>query len=199
MQQGGGCSTDTFDLESLKARLRREGAIPESDKGHPEAAVAIIINHKDRGGSILLIKRTERVGDPWSGQIAFPGGHKASSDRNFLETAIREAHEEVGIDLREHELLGQLPLVYARTRQVQVAPFIFQLKTGVILKSNEEVAEKFWVPLSILDVSEVERTEVKVEEGKLIVDAYIYGGNTVWGLTFRIINIVLDRKETSTL
>ncbi|MGA2789661.1 MAG: CoA pyrophosphatase [Candidatus Bathyarchaeia archaeon] len=199
MQQGGGCSTDTFDLESLKARLRREGAIPESDKGHPEAAVAIIINPKDRRGSILLIKRTERVGDPWSGQIAFPGGHKASSDRNFLETAIREAHEEVGIDLREHELLGQLPLVYARTRQVQVAPFIFQLKTSVILKSNEEVAEKFWVPLSILDVSEVERTEVKVEEGKLSVDGYIYGGNTVWGLTFRIINILLDRKETSTL
>jgi hypothetical protein len=69
----------------------------------------------------------------------------------------------------------------------------------VILKSNEEVAEKFWVPLSILDVSEVERTEVKVEEGKLSVDGYIYGGNTVWGLTFRIINILLDRKETSTL
>jgi len=89
--------------------------------------------------------------------------------------------------------------VYARTRQVQVAPFIFQLKTSVILKSNEEVAEKFWVPLSILDVSEVERTEVKVEEGKLSVDGYIYGGNTVWGLTFRIINILLDRKETSTL
>lgn len=89
--------------------------------------------------------------------------------------------------------------MYARTRQVQVAPFIFQLKTSVILKSNEEVAEKFWVPLSILDVSEVERTEVKVEEGKLSVDGYIYGGNTVWGLTFRIINILLDRKETSTL
>jgi len=200
MQQGGGYSTDTFDLESLKGRLRREGGpIPRSGEGLPEAAVAIIINPKDRGCSILLIKRTERVGDPWSGQIAFPGGHRASSDRDFLETAIREAHEEVGIDLREHELLGQLPLVYARTRRVQVAPFVFQLKTGVVVKSNEEVAEKFWVPLSILDMSEVNRTEVKVEEGKLIVEAYIYGGNIVWGLTFRIINILLDRKETSTL
>jgi len=146
-----------------------------------------------------LIKRTERVGDPWSGQIAFPGGHKTSSDRNFFETAVREAHEEVGIDLRQHELLGQLPLVYARTRRVQVAPFVFQLKTNVIVKSNEEVAEKFWVPLSLLALSEVNRTEVKVEEGKLNVEAYIYGGNIVWGLTFRIINILLDRKETSTL
>jgi 8-oxo-dGTP pyrophosphatase MutT (NUDIX family) len=191
--------TDPFDFESLKGRLRREGSVPESDEGHPEAAVAIIINPKDRGGSILLIKRTERVGDPWSGQIAFPGGHKASSDRNFLETAIREAREEVGIDLWEHELLGQLPLVYARTRRVQVAPFVFQLKTDVFVKSNEEVAEKFWVPLSILDVSEVNRTEVKVDERKMNVQAYIYGGNVVWGLTFRIINILLDRTETSTL
>jgi 8-oxo-dGTP pyrophosphatase MutT (NUDIX family) len=169
------------------------------DKGHPEAAVAIIINPKDRGGSILLIKRTERVGDPWSGQIAFPGGHRAPNDRNFLETAIREAHEEVGIDLREHELLGQLPLVYARTRGVEVAPFVFQLKTDVIVKSNEEVAEKFWIPLSTLGISEVDKTEVKTDEGKLNVEAYIYGRNTVWGLTFRIINILLDRKEKNTL
>jgi len=191
--------TGAFDLESLKGRLRREGPVPKSDIGHPVAAVAIIINPKDRGGSILLIKRTERIGDPWSGQIAFPGGHKASTDQSFLETAIREAHEEVGIDLREHELLGQLPLVYARTRRVQVAPFVFELKTDVIVKSNEEVAEKFWVPLSILEVSEINRTEVKIDEGKLKVEAYIYGGNTVWGLTFRIINILLDRKETSTL
>jgi len=199
MDQGGGCSTSTFDLEPLKERLRREGPGPKLNNGHPEAAVAIIINPKDRGGSILLIKRTERVGDPWSGQIAFPGGHKASNDRNFLETAIREAHEEVGIDLREHELLGQFPLVYARTRRVQVAPFVFQLKTGVNVKSNEEVAEKFWVPLSILAVSEVNRAEVKVDEGKLNVEAYVYYGNIVWGLTFRIINILLDRKESSTL
>lgn len=98
----------------------------------------------------------------------------------------------------EHELLGQLPLVHARTRRVQVAPFVFQLKTGVIVKSNKEVAEKFWVPLNILGVSEVNRTEVKVDEGKLNVEAYIYCGNTVWGLTFRIINLLLDRRETST-
>jgi 8-oxo-dGTP pyrophosphatase MutT (NUDIX family) len=191
--------TDTFDLESLRRRIREGNPPPESKENSPVAAVAIIINPNDRGGSILLIKRSERVGDPWSGQMAFPGGHKAPSDRNFLETAIREAHEEVGVDLQEHELLGQLPLVYARTRRVQVAPFVFQLKTGVCVRSNEEVLEKFWVPLSIFESSEVNRTEVKVDEGKLNVEAYIYGGNTVWGLTFRIINILLDRKETSTL
>jgi hypothetical protein len=61
------------------------------------------------------------------------------------------------------------------------------------------VAEKFWIPLSILDASEVNETVVVVDGGKLNVEAYIYDGNIVWGLTFRIINILLARKESSTL
>ena len=185
--------TDTFDLESLRKRVHKS-SILELDEGPPVASVAIIINPNDRGGSILLIKRTERQGDPWSGQMAFPGGHKASDDRDFLETAIREAREEVGIDLREHELLGLLPLVYTRSRQVQVAPYVFQLKSNVLVQPNEEVAESFRIPLSVLETIEASKTEVKVEEGELIVDAYVYSGRVIWGLTFRIINILLDRS-----
>jgi len=141
-----------------------------------------------------MIKRTEREGDPWSGQMAFPGGHKAPGDQTFLETAVREAQEEVGIRLREHELLGVLPLVSARSRRVSVAPFVFQLKRDVLVRSNEEVAESFWVPLSRLERIEVSKTEVKVEEGNLNVDSYIYNGHAIWGLTFRIINILLGRE-----
>lgn len=187
--------TGTFDLESLRSRLRKEIPIPEFNEGPPVAAVAIIINPNDRGGSILLIRRTERRGDPWSGQMAFPGGHKTSNDRDFLETAVREAQEEVGIELREHELLGQLPLVYARTRRVQVVPYVFQLKSDVMVRPNDEVAEIFWAPLSALEKIEVSKTIVKVEEGKLNVDAYIYNGNVIWGLTFRIINILLGSRD----
>ncbi len=185
--------TGTFDFESLRRRLPKDPR-PELNEGPPVASVAIIINPKDRAGSILLIKRTERQGDPWSGQMAFPGGHKASDDRDFLETAVREAREEVGIELREHELLGLLTLVYTRSRQVQVAPYVFQLKADVIVRSNEEVAESFWIPLSVLEKIEASKTEVKVEEGNLTVDAYIYRGHVIWGLTFRIINILLGRS-----
>jgi 8-oxo-dGTP pyrophosphatase MutT (NUDIX family) len=185
--------TGTFDLESLRRRLLK-GPHPQLNEARPVASVAIIIDPKDRAGSILLIKRTERQGDPWSGQMAFPGGHKASNDRDFLETAVREAREEVGIELQEHELLGRLPLVYTRSRQVQVAPYVFQLKADVIVRSNEEVAESFWIPISVLEKIEAGKTEVKVEEGKLNVDAYIYRGHVIWGLTFRIINILLDRS-----
>ncbi len=186
--------TGTFDLELLRRRIREGSFPPESKEDQPVAAVAVIINPKDRGGSVLLIKRTERVGDPWSGQIAFPGGHKAPDDRDFLETAIREAKEEVGVELREHELFGHLPLVYARTRRVQVVPYVFELRTSAMIRPNEEVSDSFWAPLDSLNKIKATKTEVEVEEGKLSVDAYIYDEHVIWGLTFRIINILLGRQ-----
>ncbi len=186
--------TGTFDLTLLRKRVQEARITPESKEDKPVAAVAVIINPNDRSGSVLLIKRTERRGDPWSGQMAFPGGHKAPNDQDFLETAIREAKEEVGIDLQAHRLLGHLPLVYARTRRVQVLPYVFELKSDVGVRRNEEVSESFWAPLSYLQKIKASKTEVEVEEGKLNVDAYIYDAYVIWGLTFRIINILLNRQ-----
>jgi 8-oxo-dGTP pyrophosphatase MutT (NUDIX family) len=130
-----------FDIESLKQRLNPTSSIEGSKSNVPIAAVAIIIDvHRD-SDSILLMRRQERVGDPWSGQIAFPGGHKSPSDGTLLDTAIREASEEVGIELRRHVTLGVLQLVYSQTRRVLVAPFVFQLKSDVAVRVNDEVAE----------------------------------------------------------
>ena len=182
-----------FELERLRKRLHT-AALPKPSDGTPVAAVAIILDPNERGAAVLLIRRSERAGDPWSGQIAFPGGRKASSDRDFLETAMREAKEEVGIELREHELLGSLPLVETRTRGVQVMPYVFQLKTPVTVHGNQEVAESFWVPFGVLANIRATKTEVDDVEGRLSVEAYIYNGHVIWGLTFRIINLLLDRK-----
>ncbi len=186
--------TGTFDLELLRRRIREGSFTPESKETSPVAAVAIIINPEDRRGSVLLIKRTERLGDPWSGQVAFPGGHKAPEERDFLETAVREANEEVGIELREHELLGHLPLVRAHTRRIHVVPYVFELKANVVIRPNEEVSESFWAPLSFLDKIKATKTQVEFEGGRMNVDAYIYDEHVIWGLTFRIINILLGRR-----
>ena len=185
---------ETFDIASLRKRLLPESTIPEAGKPDaPEAAVAIVIDPDCENGSILFIRRTEREGDPWSGQIAFPGGHKGPNDRDFRETAVREAEEEVGVDLREHELLGVLAPTFARTRRMLVAPFVFQLKSHVGARLNEEVAESFWVPMTDLATIGVSKTEVYTEHEKLMVDSYIYHSHVIWGLTFRIINTLLDR------
>lgn len=185
--------TERFDLTCLRTRLLPQ--IPsQPSENLALASVAVIINPDDRGGSVLLIRRTEWTGDPWSGQIGFPGGHKSSSDQTLLQTAIRETEEEVGIELVQHELLGALPLIAARSRRVQVAPFAFALEFPVTVRTNREVAESFWVPLSELQRLEPKTREVHVNEGDLEVSSYGYQGRIIWGLTFRILNFLLGRR-----
>lgn len=189
--------TGQFNLESLKNGLLPQNSVPESEEEPPVAAVAIIINPNDRGGSLLFIKRTERRGDPWSGQIAFPGGRKSPTDNGLVDTAVRETGEEVGIQLSGHELLGHLPIVTTRSLRMRVLPFVFQLKSTVSICVGAEVAEVFWVPLSDLGRLEVESREVRVDEGTLSADSYVYQGHVIWGLTFRIINLLLHREAQS--
>jgi len=188
-----------FNLESLRGRLLPQSSIRESGEEPPVAAVAIIIDPNNRGGSVLFIKRTERRGDPWSGQIAFPGGRKSPMDEGFADTAVRETREEVGIQLSGHELLGHLPIVTTRSRRMRVLPFAFQLKSTVSIRVNEEVADAFWVPLKDLGRLEVESREVRVDDVTLSADSYVYEGHVIWGLTFRIVNLLLGRETQSDL
>jgi 8-oxo-dGTP pyrophosphatase MutT (NUDIX family) len=181
------------DLDSLRKRVLQGGVTSQQKEDLPVAAVAIIINPKDRGGSLLLIKRTEREADPWSGQIAFPGGRKSPLDQDFLHTAMREAEEEVGIDLRKHRLIGHLPIVYPRTHRVQVVPYVFELTSDPIVRTNEEVSESFWASLNALEEIAPTKADVDVDGGTLKVDAYTYDGHVIWGLTFRVINVLLER------
>jgi 8-oxo-dGTP pyrophosphatase MutT (NUDIX family) len=176
-----------FDLASLRPRL-----ISSSPPSSSDAAVAIIINLESTA-SVLLIKRVEREGDPWSGQIAFPGGHRSNADRTLLDTAIRESREEVGIDLRQHQFLGMLPTVPTHTRRMEVTPFVFQLTREVQLNPNDEVAQPFWAPLSqLIEISPTE-SEVEADGKRLSVASYIYHGHIIWGLTLRILNLLLDK------
>ena len=185
--------SERFDLTSLRSRLLiRLPTQPEDNIAL--AGVAVVIDPDDRDGAVLLIRRTERSGDPWSGQIGFPGGHKSPSDQGLLQTAIREAEEEVGIELIQHELLGALPFVMTRSRRVRVAPFVFMLEFPVAMRINREVAESFWVPLTELTRLEPKMTEVHVDEGDLAVLSYDYQGRIIWGLTFRILNLLLNRN-----
>lgn len=188
---------DTFDLSTIRQRLLSEtpDALAEGFR-LPVAAVAIIIDPKRDKGSVLLIRRVERAGDPWSGQVAFPGGRKSHADDSVLETAIRETSEEVGIRLSEHEDLGALPPLPTRILRIVVAPVVFLLRNDVTVRLNNEVKEVFWVPLQFLQGVEPEQNEVKVDSRKMIVDSYVYEGRVVWGLTYRIINMLLGRTNS---
>jgi len=96
-------------VEQLVRRLAltSEGT-PPSD-GVRRAAVAALLHDTPDRTCVLLMKRVERTGDPWSGHISLPGGGYHAEDADLLATAIRETREELGIDLTSARMLGHLP------------------------------------------------------------------------------------------
>src|SRR5690606_3192420 len=112
------------------------------------AAVAVVLSDGPGALSVLLVRRSEREGDPWSGHMALPGGLAQTGDPDLLHTARRETLEEVGIDLREAELLGGLnDISPMRSSELAVRPFVFWLARPTSITLSREIAEALWVPL----------------------------------------------------
>ncbi|MDZ4865375.1 MAG: CoA pyrophosphatase, partial [Gemmatimonadota bacterium] len=165
---------------------------------HPTAAdawagVALLIAPDP--DAVLLIRRAERVGDPWSGHIGLPGGRREPADSDLIATAIRETEEEVGCLLDTSQLLGTLDDVWPRTplpRVVVVRPAVFALPDRPALRLSAEVADAFWVPLTDLqDPSRYRDTIVSLYGQDRAFPAYYLSDYIVWGLTERVLTPVL--------
>ena len=149
-----------------------------------QAAVALMLRERE-GLEVFVIKRADRVGDPWSGHMALPGGRREPTDEDAYHTARRETLEEVGVDLSEGRLLGRLDDMGPRSagRQFVVSTFVVALDAEPGRIDTNEVAEAFWVPIENL-----------VEEDVEIADfpgswpAFTYKERyVIWGLTHRIL------------
>ena len=103
---------------------------------------------------ILFIKRAEKQGDPWSGHMAFPGGHLETQDRDLKAAAMRETIEEIGLDLTDAEYLGALDQQRAMPRgrplDMLIAPHVFTLQGDPSFEINYEVDEVVWTSLDPL-------------------------------------------------
>ncbi len=169
---------------------------PELSDSATLAAVAVLLAPDP--DAILLIRRAERVGDPWSGHIGLPGGRPQADDADPCGTAIRETGEEVGIPLARAQLIGQLDDVWPRTplpHIVVVRPFVFALPDRPPVVPSDEVAEAFWVTLEQLrDASIYRPTKITVRGNHLTFPAYHLGPDMVWGLTERIVTQLLSSR-----
>jgi len=164
------------------------------DDGAPRrAAVAIVLRRTaDDVVELLLIKRSEREDDPWSGHVALPGGRRDPSDVTLQDTAIRETREETGIDVtRDGIVLGMLDELRPRTPTLPpmiVTPFVAIVRHDVTIETSDEVAVAFWVALASLeDPSLTVESEVSARGSTWRVPSYLLGGHIVWGMTERIL------------
>ena len=179
----------------------RPGTLAPDDGAPRRAAVAIVLRNAGDGViELLLIKRSEREDDPWSGHIALPGGRQDATDATLQDTAVRETREETGIDLaRDGLVLGTLDELRPRSAMLPsiiVTPFVAVVRADVTIEMSDEVASTFWVPLpSLADPLTAVEAEVTARGSTWRVPSYQLGGHTVWGMTERILRNLLVLLE----
>ncbi|MDB2328609.1 CoA pyrophosphatase [Pseudomonadales bacterium] len=189
----------SLQLETIEARLANQTfTTQEIVPGQREAAVALVLQPKVSGLRALFILRAKKEGDPWSGQMALPGGHRETIDTDLVETARRETHEEIGLDLNQAgRYLGSLAGIRANPRagfDLVVTPQVFALEDKAVpLQPNEEVAEVLWGNLDEM-ISGRSLTDASFPEFQRegTFPGYQVGAQVVWGLTFRMINDFFD-------
>ena len=140
---------------------------------------------------LLFIERARVKGDPWSGDIAFPGGRVEPSDANLQATAERETHEEIGLDLNQYHYLGRLDDLTTQTLGIDVAAFVYSVQYAADFQLSNEVADIFWQPLTDLADPARHLTHTFASRGfpQQLPAIDLLGPNRplLWGITYRFV------------
>ncbi|PKN57493.1 MAG: CoA pyrophosphatase [Deltaproteobacteria bacterium HGW-Deltaproteobacteria-14] len=172
-----------------------------------QAAVAIVARddaNEPGGTELLFIERVKRAGDPWSGNMAFPGGRAHPEDRDVTATAVRETREEVGLDLETAaERVGRLSTVLAMAhdgrRPMAVHPIVFRLDLAQELAlAPREVAHALWIPLAAFrGHAHRARHRHRILGVPWGFPAWRWEGKLIWGLTHRMVTELLKISDTT--
>ena len=168
-----------------------------------KAAVALIFRLGQDGAlELLFIKRADYDGDPWSGQIAFPGGRVEAGDASLAETAIRETREETGIDLaRDGMVIGTLDDLRPRAIRlpaIVVRPYVALLDRSEPLVLSTEVALSFWMPFAAVARTESWHEDTVFARGiQINARVFRHEGHVVWGMTERILTQLLTLLDSA--
>ena len=176
----------------VQAALAARAPAQVTDAKASRAAVAVILRDGAPGIEVLFIRRAEHPQDPWSGQMAFPGGRAEPGDADLRATAIRETREEIGVDLATAaEPLGGLDEVRAMARMrpmnLAITPFVFRLHRPFDPVLSDEVRSVHWLPLGELLGTARRSTMDYAHQGEsmqfpcLRIDEVV-----IWGLTYRM-------------
>ena len=149
-----------------------------------KAGVIIHIFQGPQELEVLYMKRPAYDGTH-SGQISFPGGELEEFDQDLMAAAFRECEEEVNLKPNEQEFFRAMSWLYIPPSNFYVEPFI-TLGTAApnVELDPREVDRVFSIPLSkLIDGSLIQQTSIKTTYGTLVVPAYHWDGEIIWGAT----------------
>jgi 8-oxo-dGTP pyrophosphatase MutT (NUDIX family) len=177
--------------EQIEEILRHRKKRRISGENLKASAVLIPLFHNQGQYHVLFTERSDEVVFH-KGQVCFPGGTQESSDVSLLQTALREAEEEIGLDDKDIEILGELDDITTLVTNYVISPFVAFIPYPHSLKTDgKEVKATFSVPLSFL-----------MDEANFKQDsyAYEYEGHIIWGATARILRqfVGLLKSESGT-
>jgi 8-oxo-dGTP pyrophosphatase MutT (NUDIX family) len=166
--------------------------------------VLVPIFEADAEAQIILTKRPDTM-PSHRGEIAFPGGKlETGQDGSLLDAALREAHEEIGLDPATVEIVAELESMTTVAGRFTLAPFVGLLATPPVLHPDPiEVVRVLEVPISeLLDVYREERWDVPPGVGAGAgpdrpIHFFELADETVWGATARILARLLTHLTTT--
>jgi 8-oxo-dGTP pyrophosphatase MutT (NUDIX family) len=179
-------------MANLK-RLRR-GMSMDVPPDVKQGGVLILFYPVDGSANLVFIKRSEYEG-VHSGQISFPGGGQERSDSSIIETALREAKEEIGIDPGQVKPIGRITTLYIPPSNFLVTPVVgYTDVTPEFTPEPEEVDHILQVPLEdLLDERNMQEKEITIIDGLVITAPCFYiDGNIIWGATAMILSELLE-------
>lgn len=163
-------------------------------KQYKFSAVCLILSMHEgqKAPRLLMMRRAKRRGDPWSGHMAFPGGRIEPQDESVQAGALRELHEEMGVDAHDLNYLGRLSDLHTLNipgqRQLVVSPFVFEAKKSLVLKPNYEADGTYWIPLEFF--AQARRKNMYWWRRKRLIKLpfYRYKKRRIWGLSLAMID-----------
>jgi 8-oxo-dGTP pyrophosphatase MutT (NUDIX family) len=170
--------------------LTPEEAAAMDAHGTKDAAVLVPLY-----GDPLTAVFTERRSDlrRHAGEISFPGGRQDHPDEDLRETALREAHEEIGLAPGEVELLGALPPVGTFVTGYRIFPFVGRIQNRQVWTPQESEVARV-LEFSLADLVRGHEMKRLVRKGVPIkTPTYTVDGHLVWGATARIVESLLER------
>ena len=169
--------------QQIKKILRHHNKNKITGENLKASAVLIPLFHNQGQYHVLFTERSDEV-NFHKGEVCFPGGTQEPSDSSILQTALRESEEEIGLEPKDLEILGELDDSITLTSNYVISPFVAFIPHPHPLKTNgKEVKGIFSIPLSFL-----------LDEDNFRQDshAYEYEGHIIWGATARIVRQFVD-------
>jgi 8-oxo-dGTP pyrophosphatase MutT (NUDIX family) len=182
---------------SIRADLRESLLDPEQAAAielRATTAAAVLVPIHVRHG-VLHAVFTERRHDlpRHAGEISFPGGRRDPEDSDLITTALREAHEEVGLPPESVDVIGALEPTPTVVTGYAIYPFVGIVPSGFKwIPSESEVAAVIDLPLPAVAAG-YGRRRLSRRGMTLFTDTYVVDGHMIWGATARIVSDLLER------